>query len=364
MSTLQRKHYLSLQPVLHTMWSEVARGHLPLFNYAKDEELGMTKSTASLLVSGAVVLWGLGGIFTKNLLEVGMDGLEIAFWRLFLSGVPFCIQAFFQRDLKLKATKDLWQLAGFAVFIIALNYLSFNYAIVYGGVSLANLFLATVPMLIAIPACLFFGERLTLRLLGLLALSIIGLLLASWGGGQGIQISVTSLSFGFLAILTTAAFTLASKNLLERYSSVGMNAFIMPLAALALLPFVTFRPLPLHAWPSLLLLILLPSYLAYLLYQAGLKHLAASRVALLANLEPVTGLLFAALLFNERFTALGTLGVVLVLGVSGLAALPQKKLAIPQPTKSMKTFLRPAWQISNLKATPPTSREDTMNQLL
>ena len=162
---------------------KLLEGYLSLLNYPQDEELGMTKPTAYFLVSGAIVLWGLGSIFTKNLLEVGMDGLEIAFWRLFLSGVLFCIQALFQQDLKLKATKDLWQLTGFAVFIIALNYLSFNYAIVYGGVSLANLFLATVPMLIAIPACLFFGERLTLRLLGLLALSIIGLLLASVGRG-------------------------------------------------------------------------------------------------------------------------------------------------------------------------------------
>ena len=144
-----------------------------------------------------------------------------------------------------------------------------------------------------------------------------------------------------------------------------MNAFIMPLAALALLPFVNFRPLPLHAWLDLLLLILLPSYLAYLLFHAGLKHIAASRVALLTNLEPVTGLLFAALLFNERFTALGTFGVVLVLGVSGLAALPQKKIATPQPTKSMKTFLRPAWRVSHLETTlsvKATAREDTMNQ--
>jgi drug/metabolite transporter, DME family len=102
-----------------------------------------------------------------------------------------------------------------------------------------------------------------------------------------------------------------------------MNAFIMPLAALALLPFITFRSLPFDVGLDLLLLVLLPSYLAYLLFQAGLKYLKASRVALLTNLEPVTGLLFAALLFDERFTAFGTFGVVLVLGVSVLSALPQ-----------------------------------------
>jgi drug/metabolite transporter, DME family len=298
----------------------------------------MNKPTAYLLVSSAIVLWGLGGIFTKNILEAGVGALEIAFWRLLLSGVLFTLQAFAQRDFKLKAAKDLWYFAGFAVFIITLNYLSFNYAVQHGGVSLVNLLLAVVPMLITLFAWLFFRERLTLRLLGLLALSMIGLLFASWGGGHGVHISSASLGFSFLAVVTTAA----SKGLLGRYSPVSMNAFIMPLAALALLPFVTFHSLPLHVCFDMALLVLLPSYLTYLLYQAGLEHLETTEVALLTNLEPVTGLLFAALLFNERFNLLGTFGVVLVLTVSVLAVLPQAQTR-PQ-TKVVKTSLRPVWQ--------------------
>jgi drug/metabolite transporter, DME family len=135
-------------------------------------------------------------------------------------------------------------------------------------------------------------------------------------------------------VLTTAAFTLASKGLVKRYSPVNMNAFIMPFAALALLPFIRFHSLPLHVWFDMAMLILLPSYLAYLLFQAGLKQLEASQVALLTNLEPVTGLLFAALLFGERFTTLGTLGVLLVLAVSVLAVLPQGR----KPTRARYTW--------------------------
>jgi drug/metabolite transporter, DME family len=283
----------------------------------------MTKLNAYLLVSSAVVLWGLSGLFTQNLIVAGMGMLEIAFWRLALSSILFVLHALVQRDFKLKAKRDLGQFAGFAIFTISLNYVSFNYAIAHGGVSLVNVLLATVPAFIALPAWLFFGERLSLWLLGLLALSMLGLALASWGGGYGIHTSFASLSFGLLAALSSAAFTLASKGLVERYSPVSMNAFIMPLAALALLPFITFRPLPIAVCLDLALLILLPSYLAYLLYQAGLKHLEASRAALLVNLDPVTGLVTATLFLGERFDALGGVGVVLVLAASVLAALPQ-----------------------------------------
>ncbi len=283
----------------------------------------MTKPVAYLLVSSAIILWGLTGIFTKGMLDAGAGVLEITFWRLLLSGILFCIQAFAQRDLKLKARKDLGYMAGFAVFIIGINYLSFNYAVAYGGVSLANLLLALVPMLIALPACLLFRERLSLGLLSLLILSIAGLMLATWNGGDGITISAASLGFGFVAALTSAAFTLASKDLLQRYSPVSMNAFIMPLAALALLPFVEFTAKPFENWMDLTLLTLLPSYLAYLLFQAGLKHLQASRVALLTNLEPVTGFLLAALFFGEYFSIIGVVGVMMVVLASLLASLPQ-----------------------------------------
>jgi drug/metabolite transporter, DME family len=289
----------------------------------------MTKLTAYLLVSSALVLWGLAGVFTKTMLDAGLGGVEIAFWRLLLSGVLFCGQSLLQRDFKLKATKDLGHLAGFAVFIIALNYLSFNYAIAFGGISLVNVLLATVPAFIALPAWLFLRERVTGRMLTLLVFSIVGLILASWGGGKGIHISFASLSFSIVSVLTAAAFTLASKPLLSRYTPVTLNAFVMPLAALALLPFVSFTgvsftdKLP-QVWPQLTLLVLLPSYLAYLLFQTGLKYLEISQTALLTNLDPATGLILAALFFGERFNTLGIISVVLVLAVSVLATLPEK----------------------------------------
>jgi drug/metabolite transporter, DME family len=289
----------------------------------------MTKLTAYLLLSSALVLWGLAGVFTKTMLDAGLGALEIAFWRLLLSGVLFCGQSLSQRDFKLKAARDLWPLAGFAIFIIALNYLSFNYAIAFGGISLVNVLLATVPAFITLPAWLFLRESVTPRLLTLLVFSIVGLMLASWGGGKGIHISFASLSFSIVAVLTAAAFTLASKPLLSRYTPVTLNAFVMPLAALALLPFVSFTgvsftdKLP-QVWLELTLLVLLPSYLAYLLYQTGLKYLTVSQSALLTNLDPATGLVLAALFFGERFNALGLVGVVLVLAVSVLATLPEK----------------------------------------
>jgi drug/metabolite transporter, DME family len=182
-----------------------------------------------------------------------------------------------------------------------------------------NIVLASVPAMILLAAWPLFGERLTFRTTALVSLGGLGLVLASLGSGQGIHVSFASLALSFLAAITIASYTLVSKGLLQHYSPVTMNAFIMPFAAFALLPFVTFSPKPLHVWFDLALLTLLPSYLAHLFYQTGLKHIATSKAALLNNLEPVTGLLLAWLFFGERFQALGMFGVLLVLAVSVLA---------------------------------------------
>lgn len=67
----------------------------------------MTKAVAYLLVSSALVLWGLSGVFTQNLLDKGLGVLDIAFWRLALSGVLFIVHALWQKNFKLKSSREL-----------------------------------------------------------------------------------------------------------------------------------------------------------------------------------------------------------------------------------------------------------------
>jgi drug/metabolite transporter, DME family len=89
----------------------------------------VTKITAYLLTATAVTFWGAAGFFTKDLLDAGVGALEIAFWRLLLSGLLFILHALWQKDLKVHKPKDLLHFVGFAVFVIGLHYVSFSAAI-------------------------------------------------------------------------------------------------------------------------------------------------------------------------------------------------------------------------------------------
>lgn len=288
-----------------------------------------SRAAAYGLVLAAAVLWGFSSIATKDVLDAGVGAFEIAFWRMLLGGGLFVFHAGCRGDLKLRSRSDAGPLVGFALFVVALNFVAFNVAIERGGVSLVNLFLASVPILVVLGAWLLLGERLTLWKAALGALSAAGLVLVTVGGGQGVVVDPVSLGATLIATLTVVVYTIAGKRLLRRYSPAALNACVMPLGALMLLPFVDFGPKTPLAWLLLVLLAVFPTYAADLFYLQALERLEASRVAVLVNVEAVTALAAAALLFGERLTLPGLLGVVLILGVSVLVALPAPALPAP-----------------------------------
>ena len=95
----------------------------------------------------------------------------------------------------------------------------------------------------------------------------------------------------------------------------------LPVGALGLLPLVDFVPKPPSVWLSLWGLALLCTYLAYLAYSAGLRHLPATRASVIASLEPVVAALLAALLFGEQLSPLALGGAALVIGAALLLSL-------------------------------------------
>jgi drug/metabolite transporter (DMT)-like permease len=69
----------------------------------------------------------------------------------------------------------------------------------------------------------------------------------------------------------------------------------------------------------------LSTYLAYLLYYAGLRRTEASRAVVIATIEPVVAAGLAALLFGERLGWWGLTGAALVVSASVLANTPTRR---------------------------------------
>ena len=284
-------------------------------------------------VFSAAVLWALSGLVVKVLLGSGLGALEIAFWRALLGGSVFVVHGALNRKLRLETPTDLGVLTGLAFFGVALHFISFNFAVQYGGVSLAVLCVAFGPALVALGAGLFLGEPVGRSKVGFVGMGVVGLAVVALAGGAETTVSVPALLWGGVAALSVASYDLIGKWLLRRYSPVAMSAVLMPLAALGLLPFVSFTVKTPQHWVLLALLAGLSTYLGHLLYQTGLQRLEASRASLLVSVEPVVAMSLAVLLFGERLAPAGLVGsgLILMASVGGAFSLKRQPTARNAP---------------------------------
>lgn len=105
--------------------------------------------------------------------------------------------------------------------------------------------------------------------------------------------------------LPTIAWTLIAGTAM--FLPLGIGALMLPRNRIAL---AHASP---EAWWGVAYLIVITSVVAYLLWYWALKHLAAARVAVFTNLQPLTTALLAHVFFGERITLLFLLGACVVI---------------------------------------------------
>ncbi|WP_034409304.1 DMT family transporter [Deinococcus murrayi] len=267
------------------------------------------------LVLTAAVLWGLLGILGKGAQEAGVGALEVAFWRAALGGVLFALHAGLTRA-PLPRGRDLGVTALFGLVGVSVFYGAYQLAVRTGGASLAAVLLYTAPAFVALLGWGLLRERLGAREALAVAGTLGGVALISLGGGGGVTVTGAALGWGLLSGLTYSLYYLYGKAFFGRYAPTALYAVALPVGALGLLPFVTFGTATLAAWGSLVAIAVLSTYLAYLAYSAGLRHLPATRASVIASLEPVVAAVLAALIFGERLSALALAGAALVVGAA------------------------------------------------
>lgn len=270
-----------------------------------------------LFILFAAGLWALIGVFTAGILATGVGSMEIAFWRACIGGAIFVVHGLIGGHLILRHRRDIPLFIGFALIGVTLFFSAYNLAIEYGGISLAVVLLYTAPAFVIIFARIFLGEALTPIKIVAVCLIIGGVSLLAFGGDSaGVRISATSVGWGLAAGLGYTSFYIVGKRLLAHYHPVAVYAYILPIGALGILPFVEFQPKTDTAWLLLALLIVLSTYLAYLVYYIGLRHAEASRAVLVASTEPVIAAALAAVVFGEQLGIWGLLGAALVVMAS------------------------------------------------
>ncbi len=250
-----------------------------------------------------------------------MTPLEVAFWRAALAALPFAVHALVahgRAGLRV-APAAIPGLVGFGLAGVSLFYGAYLLAVERGGAALASVLLYTAPAWVALLARAVFGERIGRRRLAAIALTLAGVALVAAGGG-GVRADAGGIVWGLVAGWAYALYYLVGRRLFARHAPATVFAWVLPIGALGLLPFVDFRPKPAIAWAAIAFVALVPTYAAYLLYAAGLRRVDPTRAATLATIEPVVAAAAAYVAFGEVLPPLGYLGAAIVLAGVVVAA--------------------------------------------
>ncbi len=291
--------------------------------------------------------WGMG-FYCGRLALDEMSVEYMVLYRFFfalLGMLPVLIPALFTTRARFTASE--WRMLLLcAAFGIPIQFLLQFHGLALTTVSHAALMVGTMPVLLAVAAALFAGERLDW--LGWLALfgSSAGTLLIELGGthGRGVHPGGTdqpSLAGDLLVVLSlclSLAWILLSKKLMERHSAIVVTAYTIltgtiMLAAWILTP-VLFKPLcmefgiPNHsapmpflhisatAWTALAVSGIACTATAALLWNWGLHHVPASRAGVFLNIEPALGSILGVRLLGEHLGPHAWIGGALILGAA------------------------------------------------
>lgn len=175
------------------------------------------------------------------------------------------------------------------------------------------------PLLTIMAASVLWRERITSKVLASAAMAFVGAALVSQSGGA--SFNTTSL-IGLLWILLSAAaysaFTLIGQRTTAGLDSMVVTTYSITFCALFLVLlnpplYMVSGALTAPMWLIGLGISFVGSVLAILLYVVGIKAVGASRTAIISAAEPVSGVLIAAALLNERLSSPQLAGMVVIL---------------------------------------------------
>lgn len=281
-----------------------------------------TKTKNLLAIHIAVLLFGFAGLFGK---WVDLPAVLIVFGRVFFAAVfLFLYMLFAKKSFRLNTKSDYFTLF-FAGSLLAFHWFTFFYSIQISSVAIGILGVSTFSIFSALLESFFFKEKFCYKNLIPAFLSVIGIyiILPEFSFENNITQGL------FWAILSGLAFALISflnRKQVQRYSG-SIVAFFQDISAtIVLIPILFLVDFKL-SWTATGQLILLGGVftaVAHTLFINGLNAIKVHKASVIANMEPVYGIIFAFFLLNERPEWNILLGGAIIVGMAFWVSLSKK----------------------------------------
>lgn len=291
---------------------------------------------AAVIVIAAVCFGTLGPI-TRFAGDAGVQSLALATWRAAIGGL--CMVAFITArtatgaapiiSVRAIPVRDRWFTVGAAVANTVLN-LAIFVAFVRIKIALALLVFYLYPALVALGSVLWFGDRLDRTRWAALGVSLVGMVLVVAGAGDLGTLDAFGIGLAFVAALSQMFYVLAARHGFAAVPGTYAAGVTMLMATGFYLVIATLtgqlaalaQPVASAAalWPVLVAGVV-GAGVPTVLYIVGIRLIGPPRAAILAMVEPLTGVTLAAILLGEEPTLIQALGGVLILSAGALLQL-------------------------------------------
>ncbi len=239
----------------------------------------------------------LGGLFLLVFVRAGKKGAGVKlrprdFWRLVLTGA-----------------------------LIGINWILLFEAYNHTTVAIATLCYYMQPTIVVLLSPVIFRERLTTRKAVCAAVSIAGMVLVSGviGGGAAQGGNTRGILLGLGAAFFYAGVVIMNKTIpgveaFQRTTILLLSAGIVMIPYLLLTKGFSVGGISATAVILVLVLGIVHTGLAYTMYFGSMDGLRVQTIAVLSYIDPVSALLFSALLLREPLSALNIIGAVMIIG--------------------------------------------------
>ncbi len=257
-----------------------------------------------LTVVIAAILMGTLPVFVRN---VAMNPIQLSFFRLFFGSIflGFVLGVLHERP---RITR--WKLMLSIVCINTLTVVSYIASIQLVEVATAALMLYMAPVYV-IPLAKITGERVHTESMLALPPGLVGLWLML--SPHSFSIGVIS---GIISGLSYAAYFLIMKRARREMEAFHITFVYLALSSLILLPSLFIEPLPEVSKTSILWLLglgIVPTALAFSLFNFGIKYCRLDQAPFFALAEPLAAGFFGYVFFGETLSLMQLIGACLIL---------------------------------------------------
>lgn len=272
-----------------------------------------------IMFISSMFIFGTIGIFRRNIpLSSGM----LAFARGFL-GALFLIGYTKLKGMRIRHNIGLGKFLLLALTggIMGANWILLFEAYNNTSVSTATLCYYMQPAIVILLSPFVFRERLTIKKIVCALTAIAGMVFVSGTMEEaGLQKSdIRGILLGLGAAVLYAAVVILNKKV-QIEDAYEKTVIQLVFAAIALIPYFivteNIHTIKLNTFSVLMILVvgIIHTGLAYVLYFGSMSKLKAQSVAILSYIDPVSALILSAIILHEGLTIYGIIGAILIIG--------------------------------------------------